>query len=92
VYRIEIGDVWKDVASMMSTNKALSLESLVRQLSPDMTDTEAMGERVGRYRERGSLDKGEGEKEPGMEGSLGVGLTTRVIPARCTANMSGAWK
>jgi hypothetical protein len=48
VYETGIGDVCKDVARRTSTNKALSLESLVRQLSPDVTDTEAAGERVGR--------------------------------------------
>jgi hypothetical protein len=48
VYGTGIGDVSKDVASRMSTNKALSSESLLRQLSPDVPDTEATGERVGR--------------------------------------------
>jgi hypothetical protein len=92
VYRTGIRDVHKEVARRTSTNKALSLESLVRQLSLDVTDTEATGERVGRYGERGSSDKGEGEKEPGTEGSLGVGLTTRVVPAKSMASVSGSWK
>jgi hypothetical protein len=92
VYRTGIGDVGEDVARRTSTDKALSLESLVRRSSLDMTDTEATGESVGRYGERGSLDKGEGEKEPGTEGSLGVGLTTRVVPAKCLTSMSGSWK
>jgi hypothetical protein len=92
VYGTGIGDVGKDVASRTSTDKALSLESLVRQLSLDVPDTEATGKSVGRYGERGSSDKGEGEKEPGMEGSLGVGLTTRVVPAKYLASMSGSWK
>jgi hypothetical protein len=92
VYGTGTGDVGKDVASRTSTDKALSLESSVRRSSPDVPDTEAMGERVGRYGERGSLDKGEGEKEPGTEGSLGVGSTTRVVPAKYLASMSGSWK
>jgi hypothetical protein len=45
VYRTGIGDVRKDVANRTYTNKASSLESLVRQLSLDVTDTEATGER-----------------------------------------------
>jgi hypothetical protein len=92
VYRTRIRNVGKDVARRMSTHKALSLESLVRQLSLDMTDTEATGERVGRYRERESLDKGKGEKEPGTEGSLGVDSTTRVVSTRCMASVSRSWK
>jgi hypothetical protein len=36
VYRTGIRDVSEDVASRMSTDKALSLESLVRQLSPEV--------------------------------------------------------
>jgi hypothetical protein len=92
VYGTGTGDVGKDVARWTSTDEALSLESLVRQSSPDVTDTEATGESVGRYGERGSLDKGEGEKEPGTEGSSGVGLTTRVVPAKCSTSMSGSWK
>jgi hypothetical protein len=92
VYGTGIGDVSKDVARRTSTDKALSSESLVRQLSLDVTDTEATGESVGRYGERGSSDRGEGEKEPGTEGSLGVGLTTRVVPAKCLAVMPRSWK
>jgi hypothetical protein len=86
------GDVGKDVASRTSTDEAWSSESSVRQLSLDVMDTEATGESVGRYGERGSLDEGEGEKEPGTEGSSGVGLTTRVVPAKCLVSMSGSWK
>jgi hypothetical protein len=92
VYGTRIRDVVEDVASRMSTDEASSSESLVRRLSLDVTDTEATGDRVGRYGERGSLDEGEGEKEPGTEGSSGVGLTTRVVPTKCTASMSGSWK
>jgi hypothetical protein len=92
VYGTRIGDVGKDVASKMSTNKALSLESLVRQLSLDMLDTEATGESIGRYGERGFLEEGEGEKEPGTEGSSGEGSTTRVVPAKCLPSTSGSWK
>jgi hypothetical protein len=86
VYGTGIGDVGEDVARRMSTDKALSSESSVRQSSLDATDTEVMGESIG------SLDKGEGEKEPGMEGSSGVGLTTWVVPAKCSASTSGSWK
>jgi hypothetical protein len=60
VYRTGTRDVSKDMASRMSTAKALSLESLVRQLSLDVMDTEATRERVGRYGERGSMDEREG--------------------------------
>jgi hypothetical protein len=92
VYGTEIRDVGEDMARRTSTDEASSLESSVRQSSPDVTDTEATGESIGRYGERGFSDKGEGEKEPGTEGSLGVGLTTRAVPAKCSASMSGSWK
>jgi hypothetical protein len=92
VYGTGIRDIGKDVASKMSTDEALSLESSVRQLSSDVPDTEATGDSVGRYGERGSLEEGEGEKEPGTEGSLGEGSTTRVVPAKYLASMSGSWK
>jgi hypothetical protein len=92
VYGTGIGDIGKDVASRTSTDKASSSESLVRQLSLDVPDTEATGKSVWRYGERESSDEGEGEKEPGTEGSSGVGATTRAVPAKCLASMSGSWK
>jgi hypothetical protein len=51
VYGTGIGDVGEDVARRMSTDEALSSESLVRQSSLDATDKEAMGESIGRYSE-----------------------------------------
>jgi hypothetical protein len=92
VYGTGIGDVGEDVARRTSTDEASSSESSVRRSSPDVPDTEATGESVGRYGERGSSDEGEGEKEPGTEGSSGVGATTRVVPAKCSASTSGSWK
>jgi hypothetical protein len=87
-----IRDVSKEAANRTSTDKALSLESLVRQLSADVPDTEATGESIGRYGERGSLEEGEGEKEPETEGSSGEGLTTRAAPTKYLASTTGSWK
>jgi hypothetical protein len=92
VYGTGTGDVSKDVVRRIFTKEALSLEYLVRELSLDVTDTEATCERVGRYGESVSLEEREGEKEPGTEDSLGVGLTIRVVPTECTASVSGSWK
>jgi hypothetical protein len=67
---------WQGCGKKDVYHKALSLESLVRQLSLDMTDTEATGERVGRYRER-VFGQGRGRERAWNRRQLGSGFNNQ---------------
>jgi hypothetical protein len=62
-------------------------------VSPSWEPPETAGaDEDGRREDRRLGDEGDGEKAPGTEDRSGVGLTLRVVPAKCSTRESRSMK